>query len=195
MSQRQDQEHDQRGLEVIQLLDAVSRLVRTSRAAGHRHQTEFGLSGTPLGILKALASGDARPGDLALRLQIAPSVISRAVVPLVQTGLVERRTDPEDARASRLGLTRAGRRRLEEARQDFAERFTPLLDDWDRTDVTELTRLMNRLEDTVGAGLGLQGPAGPGHGRTGRTLPAPSWATPATSAPLTTPSTTNEGTP
>src|SRR5919112_77435 len=111
MGQRQDGDSEQRSVEVTQLLDALSRLIRTSRAAGHRQQSEFGLSGTPLGILKALATGDARLGDLALRLQIAPSVVSRAVVPLEQSGLVERRTDPDDARATRLGLTEAGRGR------------------------------------------------------------------------------------
>ena len=170
MSQRQDQQHDQRSLETIQLLDALTRLIRTSRAAGQRHQAEFGLSGTPLGILKVLATEDARPGDLAARLQIAPSVISRAVVPLEQAGLVERRTDPDDARAARLGLTPAGQRRLEEARRDFAERFAPLLEDWDRTDITELTRLMDRLEDTVCSGMGLRSPDGAGPRPTARAM-------------------------
>jgi DNA-binding MarR family transcriptional regulator len=148
----QQQEAQQRSLEITQLLDALSRLIRTSRAAGQRHQAEFGLSGTPLGILKALATSDARPGDLAVRLQIAPSVISRAVVPLEQSGLVERRSDPGDARASRLGLTDAGRRRLDEARQDFADRFAPLLDGWERSDITTLARLMGELEETINTG-------------------------------------------
>jgi DNA-binding MarR family transcriptional regulator len=160
MSQRQDGNPEQPSLEVTQLLDALSRLIRTSRAAGHRQQSEFGLSGTPLGILKTLATGDARLGDLALRLQIAPSVVSRAVVPLEQSGLVERRTDPDDARASRLGLTPAGRRRLDEARQDFADRFAPLLDSWDRADIRTLARLMGELEETICVGLDLRGPAG-----------------------------------
>jgi DNA-binding MarR family transcriptional regulator len=161
MSAQQDSEQDGRRLETARLLDALSRLIRTARAASHRQQAEFGLSGTPLGILTSLAVADARPGDLAARLQIAPSVVSRAVVPLEQSGLVERRTDPDDARATRLGLTDAGQRRLAEAREDFADRFSPLLADWDRRDVAELTRLMGRLEST----LGRQVHPGPGHAR------------------------------
>src|SRR3954465_7497821 len=105
MASRQDLAQDQRGQDTSQLLDALSHLIRTARAASHREPAEYGLSGTPLGILKTLARGDARPGDLAVRLQIAPSVVSRAVVPLQHAGLVERRTDPVDARAARLGLT------------------------------------------------------------------------------------------
>jgi len=73
-------------------------------------------------------------------------VVSRAVVPLEQGGLLERRADPDDARATRLGLTPVGRQRLAEAREDFADRFTPLLDDWDGSDLVTLTALMARLE-------------------------------------------------
>jgi DNA-binding MarR family transcriptional regulator len=158
MTGQPDSQQDGREVETTQLLDALSRLIRTARAASHRQQAEFGLSGTPLGILTSLAVADARPGDLAGRLQIAPSVVSRAVVPLEQGGLVERRTDPDDARATRLGLTEAGRRRLAEAREDFADRFDPLLADWDRHDVAELTRLMGRLESTLSRQLLHPGP-------------------------------------
>src|SRR3954452_4284613 len=157
MAQRQDLAQDQRGQDTSQLLDALSHLIRTARAASHREPAEYGLSGTPLGILKTLASGDARPGDLAARLQIAPSVVSRAVVPLERAGLVARRTDPVAGRAARLGLPAAGRQRLEEARQDVADRFTPLLDDWDPADVRTLTPLLTRLRgDPRGGG----GPSG-----------------------------------
>lgn len=131
------------------LLDSLGRLMRTSKALGHHQSTEFGLAGTPFGILKTLAGGDARPGDVAVRLQIAPSVVSRAVVPLEQAQLVERRTDPADARAWRLGLTDAGHRRLDQAHQDFVDRLTPMLDDWDSADIATLTELMVRLEHTV----------------------------------------------
>ena len=143
-------EQDSRSADTGQLLDALARLIRTSRAVGHRHQSEYGLSGTPFGILKALEVGDVRSAELAARLQIAPSVVSRALAPLEQAGLVERRLDPEDARAIRLGLTPAGRRRLMGARADFAARFTPLLHDWESTDIATLTRLMDRLESTIG---------------------------------------------
>src|SRR3954454_842913 len=139
MAARRDLAQDQRGQDTSQLLDALSHLIRTARAASHREPAEYGLSGTPLGILKTLASGDARPGDLAARLQIAPSVVSRAVVPLERAGLVERRTDPVDGRAARLGLTAAGRRRLDEARQEVAERLTPLLEGWETGGLPPLT--------------------------------------------------------
>src|SRR3954463_11408520 len=90
-----------------ELLSALSQLMRTSRSVAQRQTQNLVPSGTPLGVLKALSDGDARPGDLATRLCVAPSVVSRAVVPLEASGLVERRHDPADARAWRLRLTRA----------------------------------------------------------------------------------------
>jgi len=164
-------EHDDdRTGQTSRLLAALGRLIRTSRAASQHQQAEYGLSGTPLGILKALADGDARPGDLALALQISPSVVSRAVVPLEQGGLVERRTDPSDARASRLGLTDPGRRRLAEARQTFVDRFAPLLDDWDPAEGSAVTRLMSRLEETIGTGVDLRAAAAREHRASARRL-------------------------
>lgn len=135
----------------VQLLDTLSRLIRTTRAAAT--QGEYGLGGTPLGILRVLAQGDARSSDLAAHLQIAPSVVSRALTPLEHAGLMERRSDPDDARATRLGLTAAGRRKLDDARRATAARLSPLLDDWDSADIASLTRLMDRLESTIADGF------------------------------------------
>jgi DNA-binding MarR family transcriptional regulator len=159
MTATQDRHQDERAAVTAGLLDALGRLLRTTRAVGHRHQDQYGISGTPLGILKALVGGDTRAGDLAARLQIAPSVVSRALVPLEQEGLVERTHDPDDARAARLGLTAAGRQRLAAARQEIAQRVTPVLDDWDTDDVVGLTRLLDRLESDLLTGLDRSSPA------------------------------------
>jgi DNA-binding MarR family transcriptional regulator len=140
------------------LLDALGKLIRTSRVVSQRHHSTYGLSGTPLGILKLLARGDTRPGDLASTLQIAPSVISRALVPLEQAGLVERHPDPADARASQVGLTDAGREHLGAAAGQLVDRFTTLLVDWDAEDIESLARLMVRLETTICADLDVIGP-------------------------------------
>jgi DNA-binding MarR family transcriptional regulator len=140
------------------LLDALSRLIRTSRAVSHRQQSAYGFSGTPLGILKVLGRGDCRPGDLAVTLQIAPSVISRALVPLEQAGLVERHPDPADARASQIGLTEAGRARLAQAAGQLVERFTTLLDQWAPDEICSLAQLLDRLEATINADLDAIGP-------------------------------------
>lgn len=135
------------------LLDALGRLIRTSRAITQRQQSAFGFSGTPMGILKVLGRGDCRPGDLAVTLQIAPSVISRALAPLTQAGLVERHPDPADARAYQVGLTEAGRERLADSAAQLVDRFAELLGDWEADDIDGLARLLVRLETTIGTDL------------------------------------------
>lgn len=68
-----------------------------------------------LGITPALArlllychrAADARQVDLALRLDVTPVTLGRMVDRLVARGLVERRADPCDGRASRIRTTAA----------------------------------------------------------------------------------------
>lgn len=135
----------------VELLETFGQLIRTARALNHRHSEELGFSGTPFGIIKLLADGDRRPGDLAAELQIAPSVVSRALVPLERDGQIERRLDPADARSFRLALTEAGRARLTRRRELIQAKIERLLQDWPEEDITTMTTLMRRLEATIQA--------------------------------------------
>lgn len=132
-----------------ELLETFGRLIRTARAVSHRQSEEMGFSGTPFGILKLLAQGDRRPGDLAAELQIAPSVVSRALVPLEREGQIERRLDPDDARSFRLALTESGREQLRRRHQMIQARIERLLQDWPEHDIATLTALMRRLEHCI----------------------------------------------
>jgi DNA-binding MarR family transcriptional regulator len=77
-----------------------------------------GIGFTDFMILNELASvvgSRLRPVDLAARLQLTPSGVTRAALPLANAGLVERSSHERDARASYVSITRSGRKRLEEA--------------------------------------------------------------------------------
>lgn len=56
------------------------------------------------------ATGPLRLGELGRRLGITPSTLTRNLERLLESGLVERTTDRQDARAARVALTPAGRR-------------------------------------------------------------------------------------
>ena len=71
-----------------------------------------------LNELDSVVGGRLRPVDLANRLQITPSGVTRAILPLAKIGLVERSSHERDARASYVTLTQAGRDRLNEAMDD-----------------------------------------------------------------------------
>jgi DNA-binding MarR family transcriptional regulator len=77
-----------------------------------------GIGFTDFMILNELASvvgARLRPVDLANRLQLSASGVTRAILPLAKIGLVERASHERDARASYVAITQAGRERLEEA--------------------------------------------------------------------------------
>lgn len=53
--------------------------------------------------------------DLALRLELTASGVTRSLLPLEKRGLVEREADPHDARATYAALSKGGKRLLTNA--------------------------------------------------------------------------------
>ena len=78
------------------------------------------------------ATGPLRIGALAEQLGTSPPTTSRLVDCLHELGLVARTPDPDDHRATRVGLTDAGVARLHEQRgattDDLARRIDGLAD-------------------------------------------------------------------
>jgi DNA-binding MarR family transcriptional regulator len=108
-----------------------------------------GIGFTDFVILNELASvvgGRLRPVDLAHRLQLTPSGVTRAVLPLEKIGLVERSSHERDARASYVSITQPGRERLEQA-LDEVDRIVgeTLASTVTRTDRMALLGLFERL--------------------------------------------------
>jgi DNA-binding MarR family transcriptional regulator len=74
------------------------------------------------------AEDNVGPAEVARRLMVTAPVVTRLVGGLVETGLVERRPDPADRRAVRLGLTAAGRRRSIAMRRALLAAATELIE-------------------------------------------------------------------
>src|SRR5262245_11294579 len=90
-------------------------------------------------------SGPARASDLAQLVCLDLSTVSRQVASLEHVGLVERRPDPQDGRASLLLLSSRGRRvsdRLSEARRTM---FAEVLAEWPEDDVEQFGDLLSRF--------------------------------------------------
>jgi DNA-binding MarR family transcriptional regulator len=76
--------------------------------------------------------GALRMTELAERVMLSPSGVTRTIDRLITKGLVERRADPEDGRVTLASLTKEGRRQLREAarthlrgiREHFTRRLT-----------------------------------------------------------------------
>ena len=86
-----------------------------------------------------------RPGELAEHLHIAPRSATEVVDDLQERGLVERRPDPADRRATLVALTAAGAEvgeAIRAARQAEADRFFGSLSEQDRAELTRILRML-----------------------------------------------------
>jgi len=87
-------------------------------------QSEHGLSLSQYEVLKVVRdapSGQMRMADVADRVLLSRSGLTRLVDRLVCTGLLERRACPSDARGALAHLTPLGRERLDAARRTHLE--------------------------------------------------------------------------
>ncbi|WP_424187310.1 MarR family winged helix-turn-helix transcriptional regulator [Actinokineospora sp. G85] len=135
-----------------ELLESLRAVLRAGRAVQQARADD--LHTAPAALLGVLdREGAQRMGRLAERLDVDPSVVSRQVAGLIQAGLVSRRPDPDDGRASLLELTPTGTDCLARHRDRWAAWLGRAVADWDEADAATLTALLDRLHDDVRARL------------------------------------------
>lgn len=151
MPRTPDARHDAAALATVADVErSLERLFRltVNRAAHHRQTEAIGVDVTRAGfaILRTLADdGDLPMGRLARRCSMDPAAANRQVRALVEAGLVERVTDPGDARLAVARLTGAGLRTHDRIVTLRTEQMTDVLADWSDHDRAELVRLVDRL--------------------------------------------------
>lgn len=87
-----------------------------------------GLTLSAYRILTLVAAGNERSSQIAGRLALARPTVSNAVDQLVERGLLNRATNPDDRRAVVLTVTEAGRVALAEADRVIADRLRPVFE-------------------------------------------------------------------
>lgn len=90
--------------------------------------------------------------ELAKRMHISASTVTRMAAPMEKIGLVDRQTDTKDARLAFVVVTDAGLQKLNEARVTFAKQAGYMFSD--RLDETELNQLSTMLGRLVSGTLG-----------------------------------------
>jgi DNA-binding MarR family transcriptional regulator len=114
--------------------------VRASSAPGH--------SPLEIELLRAIVeAGEIRASDLANRLFVTKTSISRYVNDMLSEGLLSQRRDPSDGRATLLSVSAAGRREFEEREARRSEFLRDICRGWSKSDVLTLTTLLQRLND------------------------------------------------
>ncbi|MGY1736411.1 MarR family winged helix-turn-helix transcriptional regulator [Geodermatophilus sp. SYSU D00684] len=134
------------------LTAGIARLVRAGRHVSGRAADSVygGLPSFGWALLVPLQrDGEQRCSALAVQAGVDVSVASRQVAALERAGLVERRPDPDDGRASLIRVSAAGVAALAQTRALRSEWATRALAGWDEADAHRLTELLERLADDL----------------------------------------------
>jgi DNA-binding MarR family transcriptional regulator len=127
----------------------VVRFVRGLKSvqAQTAHRFRHGVDPSAYPVLFQLVEAPRRTTDLASCLYADVSTVSRQVTSLVDAGLVERTSDPDDRRATILAVTDAGRAVLASMHRDRERMLGQILAGWSAPDVDALVRLLSRFND------------------------------------------------
>jgi DNA-binding MarR family transcriptional regulator len=138
--------------EVIEIERALTRITYLSTRT-RQHERLMALAGVPLdraavALLRQMADSEPlRPGELANRLGVEASHVTRQVQQLQKSGYVDRVPDPDDRRAQRIKLTPAGQEAVDRIRDAGARGMQMALADWSPEELRQLASLFHRMVD------------------------------------------------
>jgi DNA-binding MarR family transcriptional regulator len=129
---------------LMETFDALQHALDTRLTAEHN---------LPLSLFESLmhiAHAEDRAisiSDLAERIRISPSQVSRIAIDLERRGLVERRHSPTDSRSTEVAITDPRRTQLQTAAPAYLSTIRAhLFDALSERDVSQLARIWNRIE-------------------------------------------------
>jgi DNA-binding MarR family transcriptional regulator len=125
----------------------LSRLTERAHARHTARQNDGVERAAYLLLVMLVKHGPRRLSVLAEEVHSDASTVSRQVAQLVRLGLVERRPDPTDGRASTLAATEAGEQNVECKRRARNQAYTELLSNWTEGDRRRLYELLARFND------------------------------------------------
>ncbi|MFF7856162.1 MarR family transcriptional regulator [Streptomyces sp. NPDC007904] len=138
--------------EVTEIERALSRITYLGSRA-RQHERLMAMAGVPLdraavALLRQMADAEPmRPGELAARLGVEASHVTRTVQQLEKSGHVTRVPDPHDRRAQRIELTGTGRQAIARIRETGARAMQVALAEWSPEELRQLATLFHRMVD------------------------------------------------
>lgn len=128
------------GGELNSLLAASRTVIAAAAAAFHP-----GVQPAAYQLALMLAARGLRASELADRLDMDRSAISRLSKFLVDNSLVQSSTDPNDGRGVIFELTKDGRDRMEASKAIKSDAFFSRLEGWSDEDLDQFVRLLRRF--------------------------------------------------
>jgi DNA-binding MarR family transcriptional regulator len=139
-----DAPHDLDTIGVIEL--ELLKLVRHLDTFGRRSSLYARVDRAGYLALRTLELlGAMSTNELARALHLDGSTVTRQITTLEKAGLVERRRDPDDGRASILVITAEGRRTMRTVERERRRRMEILVEGWDDPERHALGRALSRL--------------------------------------------------
>ncbi|MEI7620674.1 MAG: MarR family transcriptional regulator [Candidatus Falkowbacteria bacterium] len=83
--------------------------------------------------------------DLAEKLGLTASGITRMLLPLEKLGIIERNLDDSDARARYATITKAGKNLLQDASASIEMKLEDIIPEEIRADLEKFTRILERI--------------------------------------------------
>ena len=126
-------------------------LLNVAQRRVQRHVTSLtrdsGVTSTQSGLLFVLGRRDgALMGEAGAALDLGMPGISGLAERMVEAGLIEKRADPDDGRASRLWLTAAGRKALARSKAGAAELNRQLMDGFTEAEIDIVSRWLTSVQ-------------------------------------------------
>ncbi|WP_025274682.1 MarR family winged helix-turn-helix transcriptional regulator [Haloglycomyces albus] len=126
---------------------ALSTAARGHRLAAARELRDIGLYPGQEVVLQHLnVNGPSRPCDIVTAVNLDPSTVTRMIQRLEKSGFVERRSDPDDRRATLVSLSQQGEAIIDKARQAWRSLEQRTGDGLSAAEQDQLVRLLERVE-------------------------------------------------
>ena len=129
----------------LEIADLLGHAVRRLHRGTNEALSPLGLSRTQARVVRLLADGPLRMAVIAERLAVVPRTVTDLVDGVEAAGLVARRRDPEDRRATFVALTPEGRLLLDSLESARRESASQLLGRLDRADLDVVLRVLREL--------------------------------------------------
>jgi DNA-binding MarR family transcriptional regulator len=130
----------------------IGQVIRLQRAIHRLKSTDTDSARSAHLILLMISmSGPLRVADLAVKMCVDASTVSRQTAWLVNDGLLRRTSDPADGRASVLALTERGKSVAAVVAKRRRDLFTRVIHDWPARDVQTFGSLLRTFIDGLEA--------------------------------------------
>jgi DNA-binding MarR family transcriptional regulator len=132
--------------------DLINQVIRLQRAIHRLKNTDTDSARSAHVILLMISQhGPLRVADVAVKMCVDASTVSRQTAWLVNDGLLRRTSDPADGRASVLALTERGESVAAAVAKRRRELFARIIHDWPARDVRAFSSLLRKFVDGLEA--------------------------------------------